>query len=88
MSQDDHIRATPLQDVTAPDNEQQPVGPKNQKKRTRLLLDARTELTDEELKVGLQFKALERMTNNIVGCKGPISRVPERIETRFAEEEI
>ncbi|TEB35062.1 hypothetical protein FA13DRAFT_1788657 [Coprinellus micaceus] len=51
LSQDDHIRATPLQDVTAPDNEQQPVGPKNQKKRTRLLLDARTELTDEELKV-------------------------------------
>ncbi|KAG2023509.1 hypothetical protein CC2G_001155 [Coprinopsis cinerea AmutBmut pab1-1] len=50
----------PLQDVTIEDTNQS--GPKNRKKRTRLLLDARTELTDEELKVA-RAKYLEHQKN-------------------------
>lgn len=53
LSQDQDVRGTPLRDITAGlenDKVVEKAKPAN-KKRTRLLLDARTELTDEELKV-------------------------------------
>jgi hypothetical protein len=48
---DDEIRQ-PLADITA--ENQQIDKPERKRKRARLLLDARTELTDEELKVNVQ----------------------------------
>ncbi|KAJ2920204.1 hypothetical protein MD484_g235, partial [Candolleomyces efflorescens] len=51
LSQDQSFRGTPLQDVTLGQGDGKTDDPKQIKKRARLLLDARTELTDEELKV-------------------------------------
>lgn len=57
LSQDDQfVRApTPLADITTTNQNKnkRKVPPKKIHKQTRLLLDARTELTDEELKVGI-----------------------------------
>ncbi|RXW15504.1 hypothetical protein EST38_g10349 [Candolleomyces aberdarensis] len=51
LSQDQSFRGTPLQDVTGGQENGKVCDPKNGKKRARLLLDARTELTDDELKI-------------------------------------
>ena len=51
LSQDQSFRGTPLQDVPVGQENGKIGDPKNGKKRARLLLDARTELTDDELKV-------------------------------------
>ncbi|PPQ76339.1 hypothetical protein CVT26_008967 [Gymnopilus dilepis] len=52
LSQDDDQPLQPLRDITAEERNRQNQGEARKKaKRTRLLLDARTELTDDELKI-------------------------------------
>ncbi len=51
----------PLRDITAEElNRRNQVEPVKKLKRTRLLLDARTELTDEELKVNFSRSCMSR----------------------------
>ena len=62
--------------------------PSKKLKRTRLLLDARTELTDEELKV--VFRTLCKFSNGIttsLGCKRKVLTVTEAPEAGIAAEE-
>ncbi|KDR84977.1 hypothetical protein GALMADRAFT_131737 [Galerina marginata CBS 339.88] len=52
LSQDDDQPLQPFRDITGEEHNRQNQGePRKKAKRTRLLLDARTELTDDELKV-------------------------------------
>jgi len=65
LSQDEVLPLQPLREVTAEERNRQNQGmePRQRKaKRTRLLLDARTELTDDELKVWIKPQLAEFVT--------------------------
>ncbi|KAI3622725.1 rad21 rec8 n terminal domain protein [Moniliophthora roreri] len=58
----EHCAPTPLTDITANARSKENQPPSKKQKRTRLLLDARTELTDEELKIA-RAKYVEEQHN-------------------------
>lgn len=64
LSQDEQ-QPGPLSDITALNRNQENIPIKTKKpKKTRLLLDARTELTDEELKVSPMMTQALQCGNN------------------------
>jgi len=76
----------PLVDIT---NGKQPNNQLPRKrKRARLLLDARTELTDDELKVNPYLSPLLLRSDQCVsGCKSKVPREPKDISERDSPEE-
>jgi len=75
----------PLRDITSKErNKENQAMPTKKLKRTRLLLDARTELTDEELKVLFSFHSSCVTDSEILDCKGEIYAVTEASETGVA----
>ncbi|ESK86634.1 rad21 rec8 n terminal domain protein [Moniliophthora roreri MCA 2997] len=61
-AESEHCAPTPLTDITANARSKENQPPSKKQKRTRLLLDARTELTDEELKIA-RAKYVEEQHN-------------------------
>lgn len=81
-----------LRDITTKEkNQANQADPTKKVKRTRLLLDARTELTDDELRVRfmrliiLLFDGL--FSHFFQGCSGEIPRVSEYNQTRDSNQE-
>ena len=75
----------PLRDITTEEqNKANQVNPIKKAKRTRLLLDARTELTDDELRVRFMcFILILLLFNGLFpGCSSKIPRVSECNQTR------
>ena len=75
----------PLRDITTEEqNKANQANPIKKAKRTRLLLDARTELTDDELRVRfMRFMRILLFFNGLfLGCSSEISRVSEYNQTR------
>lgn len=75
----------PLRDITTEEqNKANQANPIKKAKRTRLLLDARTELTDDELRVRfMRLMFILPLFNGVFpGCSSKISRVSECNQTR------
>jgi hypothetical protein len=75
----------PLRDITTEEqNNANQANPIKKAKRTRLLLDARTELTDDELRVCfMYFMLILPLFNGFSpGCSSEIPRVSEYNQTR------
>ena len=75
----------PLRDITTEEqNKANEANPTKKVKRTRLLLDARTELTDDELRVRfMRFVLILPLFNSFSpGCSSEIPRVSEYNQTR------
>ena len=75
----------PLRDITTEEqNRANQENPFKKTKRTRLLLDARTELTDDELRVRfVRFMLILPLFNSLSpGCSSEIPRVSEYNQTR------
>jgi hypothetical protein len=83
LSQDQEL--LPLRDITTEEqNKANQANPIKKTKRTRLLLDARTELTDDELRVRfMRFMLILSLFDVFFpGCSSEIPRVSEYNQTR------
>jgi hypothetical protein len=77
----------PLSNITREDcDRQNQDDPPKKVKRTRLLLDARTELTDDELKVFTPPNAKPIVTDTKIDCSREIRRIPEPAPERDTEQ--